>query len=61
MQERCYNNLGSLRREMLKFLSDASLRSHDPLTMENAIDDIWHPKCDVFQTDAQWIIHRTLE
>ncbi|MCB5245695.1 MAG: Hsp20/alpha crystallin family protein [Candidatus Syntrophosphaera sp.] len=41
---------------MLKFLSDASLRSHDPLTMENAIDDIWHPKCDVFQTDAQWII-----
>ncbi|HOD59395.1 MAG TPA: Hsp20/alpha crystallin family protein [Candidatus Syntrophosphaera sp.] len=56
MQERCYDNLRSLRREMLKFLSDASLRSRDPLTMENAIDDIWHPKCDVFQTDTQWII-----
>jgi HSP20 family protein len=24
--------------------------------LEEAIDECWHPKCDVFQTDTHWIV-----
>ena len=56
MQDRIYSNLQGLRREMLKILGEVSSLTNSPLAIEDAIDDVWHPKCDVFQTDAEWVI-----
>lgn len=41
---------------MLKILGEVSSLTNSPLAIEDAIDDNWHPKCDVYQTDAQWVI-----
>lgn len=56
MQDKIYSNLQGIRREMLKILGEVSSLTSSPLAIEDAIDDFWHPKCDVYQTDTQWII-----
>jgi len=30
--------------------------TNSPNALEEAIDESWHPKCDVFQTDTHWIV-----
>ncbi len=56
MQDNILSNLNGIRREMLKILGEVSSLTHSPLAIEDAIDDYWHPKCDVYQTDTQWVI-----
>ncbi|HNT52365.1 MAG TPA: Hsp20/alpha crystallin family protein [Candidatus Syntrophosphaera sp.] len=56
MQDRIYTNLQGIRREMLRILGEVSSLTNSPLAIEDAIDDVWHPKCDVYQTDTQWVI-----
>lgn len=56
MQEKIQTNLNGIRREMLKILGEVSSLTHSPLAIEDAIDDFWHPKCDVYQTDSQWVV-----
>ncbi len=56
MQDNLYSNLNGIRREMLKILGEVSSLTNSPLAIEDAIDDYWHPKCDVYQTDTQWVI-----
>jgi HSP20 family protein len=56
MHEKIYSNLIDIQREMLKILGEVSSLTNSPLAIEDAIDDIWHPKCDVFQTDKEWVV-----
>ncbi len=56
MQDKLLDNLLGIQRKMLNILGEYSTRTHHPHTLEEAIDDIWHPKCDVFQTETHWII-----
>ena len=56
MPETIISNLNGIRREMLKILGEVSSLTHSPLAIEDAIDDFWHPKCDVYQTDTQWVV-----
>ena len=56
MPEKIISNLNGIRREMLKILGEVSSLTHSPLAIEDAIDDCWHPKCDVYQTETQWIV-----
>ncbi|MCB5264865.1 MAG: Hsp20/alpha crystallin family protein [Candidatus Cloacimonetes bacterium] len=56
MQEKLFSNLVGIQREMLKLIGEVQALNVSPLAMENAIDDSWHPKCDVFQTDTQWVV-----
>lgn len=56
MHEKIYTNLIGIQREMLKILGEVSSLTNSPLAIEDAIDDFWHPKCDVFQTDTEWVI-----
>lgn len=56
MQDKIFSNLQGIRREMLKILGEVSSLTSSPLAIEDAIDDFWHPKCDVYQTDTQWVI-----
>ncbi|HOY85131.1 MAG: Hsp20/alpha crystallin family protein [Candidatus Cloacimonetes bacterium] len=56
MQDKIHSNLNGIRREMLKILGEVSSLTHSPLAIEDAIDDFWHPKCDVYQTDTQWVV-----
>ncbi|HOZ01051.1 MAG TPA: Hsp20/alpha crystallin family protein [Candidatus Syntrophosphaera sp.] len=56
MQEKIFSNLQGIRREMLKILGEVSSLTKSPLAIEDAIDDVWHPKCDVYQTDTEWVI-----
>jgi HSP20 family protein len=56
MNDNIYTNLKGIQREMLKLLGEVSTLTSSPLAIEDAIDDFWHPKCDVFQTDTQWVI-----
>lgn len=56
MNDRVYTNLLGIQREMLKILGEVSSLTNSPLAIEDAIDDNWHPKCDVFETSTQWVI-----
>jgi len=56
MRTKIFTNLVGLHREMLKLIGEVSALTDSPLALEDAIDDVWHPKCDVFQTDTQWVV-----
>ena len=56
MRTKMFTNLVGLHREMLKLIGEVSALTDSPLALEDAIDDVWHPKCDVFQTDTQWVV-----
>lgn len=56
MQDKLFSNLNGIRREMLKILGEVSSLTNSPLAIEDAIDDFWHPRCDVYQTDTEWVV-----
>ncbi|MCB5271367.1 MAG: Hsp20/alpha crystallin family protein [Candidatus Cloacimonetes bacterium] len=56
MREKLFSNLVGIQREMLKLIGEVHALNGGPLAMANAIDESWHPKCDVFQTDTEWIV-----
>jgi HSP20 family protein len=56
MREKIFDNLMGIQREMLKILGEVNSLTSNPSAIEDALDDIWHPHCDVFQTDADWVI-----
>lgn len=56
MRERIFSNLVGIHREMLKLLGEVNSLNSDTQAIEEAIDEAWHPRCDVFQTDTEWIV-----
>lgn len=56
MRDKIFTNLLGIHREMLKILGEVNSLNSNPAAIEEAIDDYWHPKCDVFQTDTEWVI-----
>jgi len=56
MREKIFDNLLGIQREMLKILGEVNSLTSNPDAIEDALDDIWHPRCDVFQTDTEWVI-----
>lgn len=56
MQEKLLSNLNGIRREMLRILGEVSSLTRSPIAIEDAIDDVWHPKCDVYHTDTDWVV-----
>jgi HSP20 family protein len=56
MRDKIVDNLLGIQREMLKILGEVNSLTNNPTALEDALDDIWHPKCDVYQTDTEWII-----
>jgi hypothetical protein len=56
MNANIYTNLKGIQREMLRLLGEVSRLTNSPLAIEDALDEVWHPKCDVYQTDDEWVI-----
>ncbi len=56
MHDTIFTNLKGIRREMLKILGEVSSLANGSLALEDALDDYWHPKCDVYQTSDEWVI-----
>jgi HSP20 family protein len=56
MRDKIFDNLLGIQREMLKILGEVNSLTSNPSAIEEALDDVWHPHCDVYQTDAEWII-----
>ncbi len=56
MREKIVTNIAGIQREMLKLIGEVSALTSNPLAIEDAIDEVWHPKCDVFQTDSEWVV-----
>lgn len=56
MRDKIFNNLRGIQREMLKILGEVNSLTTNPHTLEDELDEHWHPHCDVFQTDTEWII-----
>ena len=56
MREKLFTNLVGLQREMLKLIGEVNSLTNCPHALEEAIDDSWHPRCDVFQTDTHWTV-----
>lgn len=54
--KKVFDNLMGIQREMLKIIGEVSSPTGNPIAIEDAIDDNWHPKCDVYQTNTHWII-----
>jgi len=56
MREKIFSNLVGIQREMLKLIGEVNALNGGPSALEDAIDESLHPKCDVFQTDTEWIV-----
>jgi HSP20 family protein len=56
MRDKIFDNLRGIQREMLKIIGEVNSLTNNPDALENALDDVWHPHCDVYQTDTEWII-----
>ncbi|MBP7310860.1 MAG: Hsp20/alpha crystallin family protein [Candidatus Cloacimonetes bacterium] len=56
MRDRSLTDIVGLQRQMLKLLGEVSALTNSPFAIEEAIDEVWHPKCDVFQTDSEWVV-----
>lgn len=56
MREKLFSNLVGIQREMLKLIGEVHALDGGPLALADALDESWHPKCDVFQTDTEWIV-----
>ncbi|MDD3535702.1 MAG: Hsp20/alpha crystallin family protein [Candidatus Cloacimonetes bacterium] len=56
MREKIFTNIVGLHREMLKLIGEVNSLTPSPNALEEAIDESWHPKCDVFQSDTHWIV-----
>ncbi len=56
MRDKIVTNIAGIQREMLKLIGEVSALTSNPLAIEDAIDEVWHPKCDVFQTDSEWVV-----
>jgi HSP20 family protein len=56
MRDKIFDNLIGIQREMLKILGDVNSLTSNPSALEDALDDVWHPHCDVYQTETEWII-----
>jgi HSP20 family protein len=56
MRDKIFDNLLGIQREMLKILGEVNSLTSNPSAIEEALDDVWHPHCDVYQTDEEWII-----
>ncbi len=56
MRDKIFDNLRGIQREMLKLLGEVNSLTRDPNAIEEALDEHWHPHCDVFQTDTEWVI-----
>jgi HSP20 family protein len=56
MHDKIFDNLLGIQREMLKILGEVNSLTNNPHALEEALDDIWHPHCDMYQTDTEWII-----
>lgn len=56
MRDKIFSNLRGIQKEMLKILGEVNSLTHNPDAIENVIDEHWHPHCDVFQTDTEWIV-----
>jgi len=52
MNDKIFENLRGIQRQMLKFLGEMSSMNGDPIAMQEG-DDIWHPRCDVYETDTE--------
>lgn len=52
---RIFNNLVGLQRQMLKLIGEVNSLSN-PMALEDAIDEAWHPRCDVFETEREWVV-----
>jgi HSP20 family protein len=56
MRDKIFDNLLGIQREMLKILGEVNSLTSNPVAIEDVLDDYWHPKCDVFQTNTEWVI-----
>jgi len=56
MREKIVDNLIGIKREMLKILGEVNSLTNNTSAIEEALDDIWHPKCDVYETATEWVI-----
>nr|MDK2850199.1 hypothetical protein [Candidatus Cloacimonadota bacterium] len=56
MREKIFSNIVGIQREMLKLIGEVNSLKGGPTALEDAIDESWHPNCDVYQTDTQWIV-----
>ncbi len=56
MREKLFSNLVGIQREMLKLIGEVNSLNGGPDALEDAIDDSWHPRCDVFMTENEWIV-----
>jgi HSP20 family protein len=56
MRDKIFDNLIGIQREMLKILGEVNSLTSHPAALEDALDDVWHPRCDVYQSDDEWVI-----
>ena len=56
MNDNIFSNRKGIQQEMLKLLGEVSSLTNRPRSIDDALDDVWHPKCDVYQTDTQWVV-----
>jgi HSP20 family protein len=55
VNEKIFRNLRGIQHEMMKILGEVSSLTHHPMH-QGIMDEIWHPRCDVFETDTEFCV-----
>ncbi len=56
MSDHIFSDLKDIQREMIRLLGEVSTLANNPMSMNQVMDDKWHPKCDVVETESEFII-----
>jgi HSP20 family protein len=56
MNDKIFRNLRGIQQGMLKILGEVSSLTIHPYHLDEAMDEIWHPHCDIYETSEEYRI-----
>lgn len=56
MNDRIFRNLRGIQQGMLKILGEMTSLTNKPMHMDDGMEEIWHPHCDIYETNDEYRI-----
>lgn len=56
MNDKIFRNLRGIQHSMLKILGEVTSLTNRPIHMDEGMEEIWHPHCDIYETNEEYRI-----
>ncbi len=56
MNDKIFKNLRGIQQGMLKILGEVTSLTIHPVHMDEGMEEIWHPHCDIYETNEEYRI-----